>query len=411
MERGRRSWATSGVCFPLLVLMLAVTAGPECSKTALAHPPDGCAAGVRTKKKRAARHKKSGKRRKRGSQQGSAKAHTTPRKAHVGEVPFKPLPIESAASAGPSDAVISVLVDVREVRRSPHQAHYRHLLKSVPDYLRVVGGAQLEPIDAYDRVLMASTDPSKLTETLLVATSSIGEDRLAEMLDEAAGEKLGWKRTFGIRTARPEKSWWVKRGDQRLFMRPRAGVVAFGPKDTAPWLRAHRRDFLPELPAALGKRGTLPTVLLAEMQGDAVPFAGKASGLPPPSTVRLAVHDDKRPLVRVLLSFDTKTRAAFFLQRWPTVQRELTQWWTLSMLGYAELISRVQTCPAGESGVYMQVRTSQEEIRRLTRFLAQVIRNRTQAYRPRKDELGHSVEGTSPRKTSGDLDGGSKGVK
>lgn len=286
--------------------------------------------------------------------------------------------IPNVGMHGPKGSVITVVVDSEALRGSPHRQHYALLVQAVPDYQRVVGQSGMDPIEVYDRVLMSSADPTKLTETVLVATTARDDKELSALLDTVAGEKLNWKGSAALKTARPEGAWWVKRGDPRVFMRAGAGNIAFARPESGTWFskaarRARKKGFPPRL--------TDNAVLVADIQDLGLPLEGAGAALPRPDRGRVAIIDGKRPEARILLTFGSEANAAAFLTQWPGVQRELVQYWQLAVLGYTQLVARIAASPVGTTEVLLTVKAEPAEVQRLCRFLSTTIRNRTKGYR------------------------------
>lgn len=279
---------------------------------------------------------------------------------------------------GPQGSVITVVVDAEAVRKSPHRANYALLVQAVPDYQRVVGQSGLDPIDVYDRVLMSSTNPRKLTDTVLVATSNREEKELTSLLDTVAGEKLAWQAKAGIKTARPEGAWWAQKGDPRVFMRAGKGTIAFAKPSAGRWFkkaaRRGRKKGFPPKPAG-------NAILVADVKDLGLPLQGAGARLPRPDRGRVAIMDGKRPEARILLKFKTDADAAGFLAEWPGVQRELVQYWQLAVLGYTQLVARIGAEAVGSDQVLLSVKAEPAEVQRLCRFLSTTIRNRTKGYR------------------------------
>jgi hypothetical protein len=286
--------------------------------------------------------------------------------------------VPDVAVHGPKGSVITVVVDSEALRASPHRRHYELLVQAVPDYQRVVGQSGMDPIDVYDRVLMSSTDPTSLTETVLVATSGRNDKELSVLLDTVAGEKLAWKSSKGLKTARPEGAWWVERGDPRVFMRAGKGTIAFAKPGAGAWFtkaaRKARKKGFPPKPAG-------GAVLVADIQDLGLPLSGAGARLPRPARGRVAVIDGERPEMRILLTFKNEGDASGFLTQFPGVQSELVQYWQLAVLGYTKLVARIAAQPVGKNEVLLSVKAEPREVQRLCKFLSTTIRNRTKGYR------------------------------
>ncbi len=285
--------------------------------------------------------------------------------------------VPDVAVHGPAGSVLTVVVDSEALRASPHRRHYQLLVQAVPDYQRVVGQSGLDPIDVYDRVLMSSPDPTRLTETVLVATTARDDKELSALLDQVAGEKLSWKKEKGIRTARPDGAWWVERGDPRVFMRAGSGTVAFAKPGVGAWFskaarKGKKKGFPPKIAGG--------AVLVADIKDLGLPLSGAGARLPRPARGKVAIIDGQRPEMRIVLKFRSAEDAAGFLAQWPGVQSELVQYWQLAVLGYTKLVARIAATPVGDDQVLLSVKAEPREVERLCKFLSTTIRNRTKGY-------------------------------
>ena len=280
---------------------------------------------------------------------------------------------QSIESLGPSDATITVLIDGGAVRSSPHRGHYEHVMAALPDYPRLVGAGKINPVDVFDRVLVSSSNPRRLTETVLVASVD-DASRGNAYLDTAMGQSLRWRGKGGYKVARPEGLWWVK-GDPRVLMR-KGKVFGFAHPRHGKWFsRAARKKRGADFPPPVRHKGAL---LVAHMKS--LPL-GLGRALPTPTAVQLVLEDGQRPQVTMALRFADAAAADNFVARWPGVQRELVQHWELAVLGYTKLVARIEVRRSGE-GATMVVRAEPVEVQRLSRFLATTIRNRTRAHHP-----------------------------
>lgn len=311
-----------------------------------------------------------------------------PRASYKGAVAFKPRSIPGVSSVAPGNAMFTAMIDNRELRRSPHRKVLEELVRSLPDYHRVVGQTGYDPVSTYDQLMIASADIRYLHENLLVGSTSLSEEKLRERLGEVAGEPLTWKREGGLPVARPEKVWWAKKGDERAFFLPGDGLVAFGRTEYASFLKAgKKKGFFAEMPQAIDpKTGALPAVLVIEVSKLRMALPGHAATLPPPNAVKLALHDDKSPLLRASLGFAKPEDAARFAKRWPGVKKKLLSDVFLTLLGYARVLEKVQLKEDGGS-VYLELRLTPKETTRFVKLAARSIEARTRHLQPKPGDL------------------------
>ena len=281
---------------------------------------------------------------------------------------------QSFGPAGPKDAVLTAVVDAQVLRRSPHRQHYLQVASALPDYPRLVGQANKEPVDVFDRLFVATSDPRKISETVLVACIDEGPQPAKDYLDLAMGQTLKWSRAGGFHTAKPAGLWWVKR-ESRVLMRS-GKVFAFAHPRHGKWFsRAAKSGRGAGFPPPIKGKNTL---LVAQM--DRIPLA-LGGRLPAPGSVAVVLEDGQRPRLTLNLHFDQDAQADAFVSKWPSVQRELIQHWELAVLGYTELVARIKV-ERVDTGAALTVSAEPSEVKRLSRFLATTIRNRTRGHHP-----------------------------
>ena len=317
------------------------------------------------------------------------KAPKEPRVAFKGEVPFKVRALPELKSIAPGNAVMTVAVKANELRRSPHRENYARMIRAIPDHHRVTGMSGVEPIDAYEEVLITSSDFMALTETMLLARTEVPREAFQAHLEAVVGEPLSWSEKDGIPTAGPKEVWWASRGDPRLFMLPAPGIVAFAKPEMSAYLarrakavEAREQRFFPEFPTSLeAEEAGLPAVFLLEMSGFSVKLGGATARLPTPRALQMAIHDDDRPLVRVRLVFGDESDAARFVEQWPGVRGELVGMFVMRVLGYRELLARISAAQ-DVSAVYLEARLEPDELVRLSKLVARLVENNYRQFLP-----------------------------
>mgnify|MGYP007022318800 CR=1 FL=1 len=326
---------------------------------------------------------------------------TGPRAPYKGEVPFAVRAMPSVGAASPGNAVMTVVVDAKNLRRSPHRKNYARMIDAIPDCNRVTGNAGLSPIEAYDRVMIASSNFTELTQTLLLAQARRSDDELKRHLDKVTGESLQWEEREGMSAADPQEVWWAKRGDPRIFVLPAPGVVAFARDEHLPFLAqrsaavaSNKTRFFPDFPQSPDPSiAGLPTVFMAEIAGFKVELGAEAAVLPSPDGIRLTVHDDVRPLLRMRLDFKDAAAASAFASQWPAVQKELAQSVWLRLASWSPLLARIKAAVDGTHGVYLELRVEPAEVSRVSILLSKIVQQRYRAHMPTAAELPKASAG------------------
>jgi len=318
----------------------------------------------------------------------------TPRAAYTGEVGFEVRGIPEIQSVAPGNAVMTTMVDLASLRRSQHRASLEALVTAMPDYVRIVGMSKMDPIRDFDHLLITSADLRLLSENLLIADTRMDPPALEAYLAASVDEPLTWAPRSGVRVARPEKIWWAKRGDPRVFALPGKGVVAFAKPELLPYLAARAEEarktkgsLFPPMPTALAEEGALPAVAVVELSKINVRFGGPAANLPSPIAAQIAIHDDLRPIMRIHLNFKDKAATERFMTEWPKVRDHVSGMLLVALAGYSSLVGRVQHTRDGDTAVYMEVRLEAHEVARGTRMLANLIRSNTQHLAPQPGDL------------------------
>jgi hypothetical protein len=289
----------------------------------------------------------------------------------------------SPASVAPGNAVFTALVDTARLRQSPHKEPLAALVRALPDYLRVVGASGLEPIEQYDRLLITSADLSRLNENLLIGLSAATPEALRANLDKVVGEPLSWGESGGAPMATPKEVWWARKGDDRAFFLPAPGVLAFGQPKYADFLVRRAAEAPGEyLPALPDPRQSLPAALVIEVSQVKIGLPGPAAALPSPRAAQLVYYDDARPLLWGRLTFASAQEADDFVARWPQVKEQASKMLLLKVMGYMELVQRVEVRRGEGDAAEIELRLSQEETARLLGTGARLIVSRTAHLRP-----------------------------
>lgn len=109
-----------------------------------------------------------------------------------------PSPAPALAEVGPGDAALLVLLRCDQIRDSPFADATRELLSAFYDFRALLAGSGLDPLRDFDRLLIATPNPYRITETLLVARHALAPGAARTALDagvQAAAGGVRWTPT------------------------------------------------------------------------------------------------------------------------------------------------------------------------------------------------------------------------
>lgn len=276
---------------------------------------------------------------------------------------------------GPEGARVVVVVRNDRLRGSPHRRNVESLLGGLPDWRTLVGGANLDPIDDVDAMVIASTDPRWVNQTFLAAVHRLPPDAVADLLGAGVPGGVSWVEEDGRLFGRPPDE--VRRRDPRIFVlarddlflytrpeyiRPlmrgapsprgldatRARLLGEDGEDTAserPRLEDGRLDLsgverrstgavragqpiplrgdgwingLLQVARFGGPGATGPAVMVTLTGFQTLSISGLGNGAPP-GEVHLSLGADTDPAFAGRLVFSTPEEARIFVDRWPRI--------------------------------------------------------------------------------------------
>lgn len=270
------------------------------------------------------------------------------------------------AEVGPGDAALLVLLRCDQVRDSPFDGAARGLLAAFYDYRVLLAGSALDPLRDFDRLLIATPNPYRLTETLLVARHALSAPAARAALEagvRASEGELRWTETEGAWrgevSAPPRLA-----GDQRVLTLQGQLIILAAP----PLLAQLQRPTTPIAPPASAQAPTPPPpprpwveLLLEGDTATASPTsAGHApaallvrainlprlmrlpAGLPTPTAGQLEVHVADPTRAGLVLSFADPSAAATALRAAQLELARLQSVLMLRVLGVSALLGRLQ---------------------------------------------------------------------
>lgn len=159
---------------------------------------------------------------------------------------------------GPEGARLVVVLRNDRLRGTAHAETATNVLASFPDWRRVVGGAELNPIEDLDTVVVASSDPRYINRTFLVATHHMPAERVVATLSSGEHKSITWDVDGGRLVGRPEP---VSGVDPRVFFVPTEKVFAFSRPEYMDALRG-------DLPRARNLDGAIETATAVNRRGE-----------------------------------------------------------------------------------------------------------------------------------------------
>lgn len=187
---------------------------------------------------------------------------------------------------GPEGARLVVVLRNDRLRSSPHAETATSVLSSFPDWRRLVGGAEMNPLEDLDTVVIASSDPRYINRTFLVATHHMPAERVVATLSSGDHESITWEEDRGRLIGRPKPKDTI---DPRVFFVPTEKVFAF----TRPeYMDALRGD----MPRVRNLDGALETARAVNQRGSEVADARIAQALVADERVSALRPSDEPPL-------------------------------------------------------------------------------------------------------------------
>jgi hypothetical protein len=213
-------------------------------------------------------------------------------------IPPPPPPETSdLAPFAPDDANLVVLLRMEKLRTSPYRATIEALLGVLPDWRTLVEGSEVNPLDDFDALLVATADPRDATATFLAARYP----------DSPKVRAL---------TERP-----LPPNDPRVFRVVKPGLtILTRPEELQPgdmgdarleWI--HQLEKFDDMARAPGGPAVLAT--LADVQA----LLRFGNGIPTPQTLAVALTADAAIQIRVRAGFETEDEATALMQKWPEI--------------------------------------------------------------------------------------------
>ena len=187
---------------------------------------------------------------------------------------------------GPEGARLVVVMRNDRLRASAHSETATAMLTSFPDWRRLVGGADVNPLTDLDTIVIASSDPRYINRTFLVATHHMPAERVVATLSAGEHEAITWENDHGRLIGRPTPVTGV---DPRVFFIPSEKVFAFTRPEFMDALRG-------DMPRAQGLEGAIETAEAVNHRGTEEADARITQALAVEEQLRALRPTDEPPL-------------------------------------------------------------------------------------------------------------------
>jgi hypothetical protein len=228
----------------------------------------------------------------------AARAHGPSTKPPAARLPPPPETTDLAPFA-PEDAQLVVLLRMDKLRASPHREAVEALLGALPDWSTLVAGSGVSPLDDFDALLIATSDPRDVTATFLAA------------------------RHADVPKIRALVGRTLPDGDPRQFRSIKPGLTALAPPDDwnqpAGDMGTPQRKWLEQLEkfdeVARAPGGPAVLVTFADLPS----LVQLGGGIPTPQAVELASTADGALSLRLRAVFQSDDEARAFAAQWPQI--------------------------------------------------------------------------------------------
>jgi hypothetical protein len=100
---------------------------------------------------------------------------------------------------GPESARLSIVIRNDRIRRNQHRDEIEQMLTGLPDWNTLAGGANIDPFDDVDAMLIASSDPRLINRTFFVGVHRIQPQQILERLERGFPGGITWEVQSGSR--------------------------------------------------------------------------------------------------------------------------------------------------------------------------------------------------------------------
>ncbi|MEC9442637.1 MAG: hypothetical protein VYE40_16200 [Myxococcota bacterium] len=240
----------------------------------------------------------------------------------------------------PGNARFTALIRFEQLRGTPYAAPTSNLIRKVPDFRILLDSAGPDPVETFDSIFGASSDPQYIQETFLAVRHSMGEDRLRDALGSRYATEVPWKKYRGypirdmvppdidyqdprkILIAGPDLALVTRTEWLKTLTDDQGADSPIRNKVTAEDGKAPEKFTLVQGLERIEEAANEDTLALVSVSGLAffIPGYGR---LPRFESARLEIKGLENPTVNIDLQFASKDRAIAFAKACPAMKDNL----------------------------------------------------------------------------------------
>ena len=281
---------------------------------------------------------------------------------------------------GPGNARVTALVRTDRFRDTELEPYVEDILRAVPDYYIALEGIDLDPVEEFDSIFMASANPDYLHETFLAVRHRFETEDLQNLLDSRFEEQMEWEidDERPLRRLVPET---VGYHDPRRLLLAHPGLAligqpawfedVLGPVDEDSDLGRELAD-AEEGPSTFALLDGLArieevaedeeTLVLVSAYGFRLRDIPMVDSIPPFDAARLAITDADNPKLTIDLRMRTEQEARDLERNCPRLRSQLNM--VLRFVGLASVVRPLE-CSRDGSYVIVEGQYTAEEVRNL----------------------------------------------
>ena len=275
---------------------------------------------------------------------------------------------------------MTALVRTDRFRGTELEPYVEDVLRAVPDYYIALEGIDLDPIDEFDAIFMASANPDYLHETFLAVRHRFEVDEMKALLDQRFADQMVWE-LEGERPVRQLVPPSARYRDPRRLMLAEAGLALVGQpqwfeellgpvaEDSPLGLELAQTEGGPPAFALMDGLARIEEVAEAEdalVMVSAYGFRLKripmVDAIPPFDAARLQIADASAPKLTIDLRLRTEREARDLERNCPRLKSQLNM--VLRFMGLAALVRPLE-CRRDGQYVIVEGEYTIEEIQHL----------------------------------------------
>lgn len=245
----------------------------------------------------------------------------------------------------PGNAKLIALIRNDRIRGTRFESAVRKLLRSFPDYQVTLGKSDIDPLNAINALLIATSNPQLYAETFLVVSHHIANEQLKDTITDSFPVAIKWETFRGRPLATPDpsdgkygpnsgiyqRSVYLPNDNLVLFLRPEvlpslsesqiAGLLGDAQKLGSPEDNENAKPIFLDNLAGIDASDSVsgPTLFLALQGIDGLSFGPQFPKFAPPIGIQASMSTSDSPQINMALSFMTAKEASDFIDIWPDI--------------------------------------------------------------------------------------------